>query len=81
MTQTTEKKIASMEVCHKGLTSGNLFEKTTGRGETRMSGRWFSYIQVGGGVGLIVQVMAAQPEHPELTLEKLPSLHGLILRG
>lgn len=70
-----------MEVCHKGLTSGNLFEKTTGRGETRMSGRWLPYIQVGGGVGLIVQVMAAQPEHPELTLETLPSLHGLILRG
>lgn len=70
-----------MEVCHKGLTSGNLFEKTTGWAETRMSGRWFPYVQVGGGVGLILQVTAAQPEHPELTLEKLPSLHGLILHG
>lgn len=70
-----------MEACHKGLTSGNLFEKTTGWAETRMSGRWFPYVQVGGGVGLILQVTAAQPEHPELTLEKLPSLHGLILRG
>lgn len=70
-----------MEVCHKGLTSGNLFEKTTGRAETRMSGRWFPYVQVGGGVGLILQVTAAQPEHPELTLEKLPSVHGLILHG
>lgn len=70
-----------MEACHKGLTSGNLFEKTTGQAETRMSGRWFPYVQVGGGVGLILQVTAAQPEHPELTLEKLPSLHGLILRG
>lgn len=70
-----------MEVCHKDLTSGNLFEKTTGRAETRMSSQWFPYVQVGGGLGLILQVMAAQPEHPELTLEKLPPLNGLILHG
>lgn len=75
------KKIASMEVCQEGLTSGNLLEKTTGWAETRMSGRWFPYVQVRGGLGFILQVIAAKPEHPKLTLEKLPSLNGLILHG
>lgn len=57
-----------MEVCHKGLTSGNLFEKTTGRAETRMRGWWFPYVQVGGGLGFILQVMAVKPGTPRADL-------------
>lgn len=78
MTQTTEKNSI-----YGGVSQGLDFWKPIWKDDWP---GWdqderFPYVQVGGGVGLILQVTAAQLEHPELTLEKLPSLHGLILHG